>query len=78
MPRGMHLRGDVFYSCFRANGKQVRKRLSSDFDTAKKMLNELRSRADTYSVVSVKKLAIALIESARSEVFLTVTPCEMQ
>lgn len=46
LPPGMQSRGGVYYSCFRAHGRQVRKRLSSDFDAACKMLNELRSRAD--------------------------------
>jgi len=42
----MQLRGKVYYSCFRAHGRQVRKRLSSNFDTACRMLVKLRSRAD--------------------------------
>jgi integrase len=39
-------RGIVYYSAFRANGRLVRKRLSTDFRAACEVLNELRSRAD--------------------------------
>ena len=39
LPPGMQLRGTVYYSCFRAGGRQVRKRLSTDFDAACKILN---------------------------------------
>jgi len=42
----MRKRGNVYYAHFRANGRVIQKRLSSDFDAAKVMLNELRSRAD--------------------------------
>lgn len=46
LPAGMQLRGKVYYSCFRANGRQVRMRLSSDFDAACRILNSLRAKAD--------------------------------
>ncbi len=46
LPPGMQLRGTVYYSCFRAGGRQVRKRLSTDFDAACKILNDLRAKAD--------------------------------
>jgi integrase len=46
LPAGMQLRGKVYYSCFRANGRQVRKRLSTDFEAACRILNSLRAKAD--------------------------------
>ena len=46
LPSGMWKRGDTYYARFRANGRLVRKRLSTDFRAACEMLNELRSRAD--------------------------------
>lgn len=46
LPPGMWRRGGVYYARFRRNGREVRKRLSTDLDTAKSLLNELRSRAD--------------------------------
>ncbi len=46
LPPGMQLRGTVYYSCFRAGGRQVRKRLSTDFDAACMILNDLRAKAD--------------------------------
>ena len=46
LPAGMWQRGGVYYANFRSGGQHIRRKLSRDFDTAKKMLNELRSRAD--------------------------------
>lgn len=46
LPAGMWHRGGVYYARFRRNGREVRKRLSTDLDTAKTLLNELRARAD--------------------------------
>ncbi len=46
LPAGMWSRGQVYYARFRANGRLVRKRLSTDFDAACTLLNELRARAD--------------------------------
>ena len=46
LPAGMTLRGKVYYANFRAQGRRVQKRLSSDFSTAKELLNDLRSRSD--------------------------------
>lgn len=46
LPSGMMLRGDTYYAAFRAGGRLVRKRLSSDFAAAREMLNDLRARAD--------------------------------
>ena len=45
LPKGMVKRGDAYYSAFRAGGRLVRKRLSSDFKTATELLNDLH-RAD--------------------------------
>jgi integrase len=39
-------RGDAYYSAFRAGGRLVRKRLSTDYKAACEILNDLRSRAD--------------------------------
>ncbi len=46
LPTGLEKRGDAFYSNFRAAGRRVRKRLSTDFRTACELLTDLRSRAD--------------------------------
>ena len=46
LPPGMRKRGNVYYAWFRSNGQLIRKRLSSDFRTAKIMLNDMRARAD--------------------------------
>ena len=46
LPDGMVQRGSVYYACFGKDGRMVRKRLSTDFDAARSMLIELRSRAD--------------------------------
>jgi integrase len=42
----MWKRGDTYYSNFRVGGRLVRKRLSTDFEAAAEVLNELRARAD--------------------------------
>ena len=46
LPDGMWMRNGVYYARFRAQGREVRKRLSTDFRAACELLNELRSRAD--------------------------------
>lgn len=46
MPPGMWKRGRVYFARFRASGREVRKRLSTDFRAACEMLNDLRARAD--------------------------------
>lgn len=46
LPTCMYLRGDVYYAAFRSGGRLVRKRLSRNFQTAKRLLNELLSRRD--------------------------------
>ncbi len=46
LPCGMWQRGDVYYARFRANGREVRERLSTDYRVACQMLNDLRARAD--------------------------------
>jgi integrase len=46
IPSGMVRRGRVYHADFMKNGRRIRKRLSTDLDAAKDMLNELRSRAD--------------------------------
>jgi integrase len=46
LPAGMAKRGDTYYSAFRAGGRLVRKRLSSDFKAACEILNDLKARAD--------------------------------
>ena len=46
MPAGMVLRGRVYHADFMKDGRRIRKRLSTDFNAASDMLNELRSRAD--------------------------------
>lgn len=46
LPPGMWQRGEVYYARFKANGREVRKRLSTDLAAAKLLLNELRARAD--------------------------------
>ncbi len=50
LPPGMWLRGRVYYARFRAHGRLVRQRLSTDFETAGQLLNELRVRADRESL----------------------------
>lgn len=46
LPPGMWLRGNVYWACFRAHGRLVRERLSTDFRSASIILNDLRARAD--------------------------------
>ncbi|QDU61212.1 Tyrosine recombinase XerD [Planctomycetes bacterium Pan216] len=46
LPPGMRLRGKVYYAWFRHQNQLIRKRLSSDFNSAKKMLTELRARVE--------------------------------
>ncbi len=46
MPDGMHQRGKAYYARFRANGRLVRKKLSTNFKAACEMLNDLRARSD--------------------------------
>ena len=46
LPSGMRQRGTVYYASFRAGGRRVNKRLSSDFRTACQLLNEMKARAD--------------------------------
>lgn len=46
LPDGLWERNGTYYARFRANGKEVRKRLSTDFRAACQMLNALRARAD--------------------------------
>ena len=46
LPIGMRLRGRTYYAWFKANGRSVRKALSTDLRTATRLLNELRTRAD--------------------------------
>ncbi len=45
LPSGMQLRGEVYYAAFRSNGRLIRKKLASDFKTAKELLVELKARA---------------------------------
>ena len=46
LPSGMWKRGDAYYGRFRAGGRLVGQRLSSDFEAACEVLNDLRARAD--------------------------------
>ncbi|HUE71012.1 MAG TPA: site-specific integrase [Pirellulaceae bacterium] len=46
LPKGLWKRGGVYYSRFRQNGRLVQKRLSTDLDAAKRILTQLRARAD--------------------------------
>lgn len=46
IPAGMVLRGRIYHADFMKDGRRIRKRLSTNLDAAKEMLNELRSRAD--------------------------------
>ena len=46
LPEGMWKRGRCYYARFRANGRAVRKRLSTDFRVACELLRDLRARAD--------------------------------
>ena len=66
MPDGMCDREGVYYAQFRANGREVRKRLWTDFRAVCEMLNELRSRADKAGLQSlVQRL---LVESDQGRV----------
>ncbi len=46
LPSGMWQRGETYYARFSSNGRTVRKRLSTDLETAKLLLNDLRARSD--------------------------------
>lgn len=46
LPTGMWKRGRVYFARFRTGGREIRKRLSTDFRAACEMLNDLRARAD--------------------------------
>jgi integrase len=46
LPPGLWRRGRVYFARFRVGGREVRKRLSSDYSAACEMLNDLRARAD--------------------------------
>ncbi len=46
LPSGMWKRADTYYARFRAGGRLVRKRLSTDYDAACEVLNDLKARAD--------------------------------
>jgi len=49
-----------YYADFRAGGRRIQKRLSSDFDAAKTILNQLKARYDKagtgYSTTSTPSL----------------------
>ena len=44
LPQGIYKRGEVYYSCFSVNGKQVRRRLSTDLEVSKVMMRKLQMR----------------------------------
>lgn len=46
LPPGIWQRGDTYYARLRVGGRLIRKRLSSDFTTAKALLNEIRAKAE--------------------------------
>jgi integrase len=46
LPDGLWRRGSVYYARFSANGRQVRKRLSTNLQAARTILNDLKARAD--------------------------------
>ena len=46
LPRGMFLRGGIYYGRWKQAGRMVRKSLSDDFETACTLLKTLRARAD--------------------------------
>lgn len=46
LPPGLWLRDGVYYARFRANGRLIRKKLSTNLDAAKVILNDLRARCD--------------------------------
>ncbi len=53
LPEGMTKRGRVYWADFRADGRRIRKRLSTDLKTARQLLTELRARVERadYSLV---------------------------
>ena len=46
LPPGLWDRDGVYYARFRAGGRVIRRRLSTDLTAAKELLNDLRARAD--------------------------------
>ena len=46
LPPGLWKRGATYYARFRADGRMIRRKLSSDFDAACEILNDLKARAD--------------------------------
>lgn len=46
LPDGLWKRGDTYYARFRANGRLVRKKLSSNYNVACDLLTELKARAN--------------------------------
>lgn len=46
LPEGLRARKGEYYADFYAGGRRIRKRLSSNLEAAKTILNELRARAD--------------------------------
>ena len=46
LPPGIVKRGNVYHCQIQIHGRRVRKRLSTDLDAAKQMLNDIRARAD--------------------------------
>jgi integrase len=46
LPSGIWLRGIVYYARFRAGGRLIRKRLSTDLRAATEILNDLKAKAD--------------------------------
>jgi integrase len=46
LPSGLSKRGTTYYARCRVGGRMIQKRLSTDFDTACTLLNELKARAD--------------------------------
>ncbi len=76
MPAGMWQRGQVYYARFSSQGRLVRKRLSTDFATAKLLLNELMARSDRgdfgYSLGTLKRVThVPILDRAQ---FVEVPP----
>jgi integrase len=46
LPDGIVRRGKTYFADFTAGGRRIRKRLSTQLDAAREILNDLRSRAD--------------------------------
>ena len=46
LPEGIRERGGTYHADFYANGRRVRKKLSTNLDVAKQLLTELKARAD--------------------------------